>query len=127
MPEGLPSAIRTYPASRHAAWWITAGEPDEDFEEYQSAAANDTGKVHLGSTLDSATPTLGVGMAWDIKRGGGEHDVRSPAAREALWKQLARTNVTWWAPECRSFSRARGRPIPGAASWPGALRSEELL
>ena len=87
---------------------------------------NEPAKDGLDRKPESAYPAMGVGMAWDIKRGGGEHDVRAPAARDALWRQLARTHVAWWAPECRSFSRARGRPIPGATSWPGALRSEEF-
>ena len=59
-----------------------------------------------------------TGVAWDLKRGGAAHDVRDAAARHRLQDQISRTGVTWWAPECRTFSRARGKP-----HWPPALRS----
>ena len=64
-----------------------------------------------------------TGVAWDLKRGGAAHDVRDPAARVRLQAQVAKSGVTWWAPECRTFSRARGKPVPGASHWPPALRS----
>ena len=64
-----------------------------------------------------------VGEAWDLKRGGAAHDVRSAAARRRLQLQIEASDVTWWAPECRTFSRARGKPVPGATHWPPALRS----
>ena len=64
-----------------------------------------------------------VGEAWDLKRGGPAHDVRSPTARRRLQLQIEASDVTWWAPECRTFSRARGKPVPGATHWPPALRS----
>ena len=64
-----------------------------------------------------------VGEAWDLKRGGPAHDVRSPSARRRLQLQIENSDVTWWAPECRTFSRARGKPVPGATHWPPALRS----
>ena len=64
-----------------------------------------------------------AGEAWDLKRGGPAHDVRSPTARRRLQLQIEASDVTWWAPECRTFSRARGKPVPGATHWPPALRS----
>ena len=65
-----------------------------------------------------------VGTAWDLKRGGAAHDVRSAAARSSLQMQIAASSTVWWAPECKSFSRARGKPVPGATHWPPALRSK---
>ena len=65
-----------------------------------------------------------VGTAWDLKRGGAAHDVRSAAARSSLQMQIAASSTIWWAPECKSFSRARGKPVPGATHWPPALRSK---
>ena len=66
-----------------------------------------------------------VGTAWDLKRGGAAHDVRSAEGRRRLQAQIAASSTTWWAPECKTFSRARGKPVPGAAHWPPALRSRD--
>ena len=66
-----------------------------------------------------------AGVAWDLKRGGAEHDVRSADARRKLQTQIASSSTVWWAPECKTFSRARGKPVPGASHWPPALRSRE--
>ena len=73
--------------------------------------------VYRGATL--------VGVAWDLKRGGTEHDVRSTDGRRRLQAQIAASSTIWWAPECKTFSRARGKPVPGATHWPPALRSRE--
>ena len=64
-----------------------------------------------------------VAEPWDLKRGGERHDVRVPANLAVLEQALRRTLCAWWAPECKTFSRARGKPVPGAKSWPRALRS----
>ena len=66
-----------------------------------------------------------AGVAWDLKRGGAEHDVRNTDARRRLQAQIAASSTIWWAPECKTFSRARGKPVPGATHWPPALRSRE--
>ena len=50
--------------------------------------------------------------------------MRSAAARNNLQVQIAASSTVWWAPECKSFSRARGKPVPGATHWPPALRSK---
>ena len=61
-----------------------------------------------------------VAAPWDLKRGrifGGENefDVRAPRAGKRLLAILKCTAVTHWGNECRSFSRARDKPIPRAA------------
>ena len=66
-----------------------------------------------------------AGVAWDLKRGGPSHDVRNAAARRSMQEQIASSSAVWWAPECKTFSRARGKPVPGATHWPPALRSRE--
>ena len=55
-----------------------------------------------------------VGMPWGIKRGGETHNILIDGSRQTLQQQVRSSFCTWWAPECKSFSRARGRPVPGA-------------
>ena len=64
-----------------------------------------------------------AGTAWDLLRGGPHHDVLKTDVRTKLQEQCRVSDVIWWAPECCTFSRARGKPVPGATSWPPALRS----
>ena len=66
-------------------------------------------------------------MPWDTKRGGPRHDVRVPSHLVRLADQVKNSFCTRWAPDCTTFSRERGRPIPEAKAWPMACRSEEYL
>lgn len=55
---------------------------------------------------------------WDILRG---RDVF--AQRDLLLKESDSADLSHWAPNCSSFSRARERPIPGVRFPPKPLRS----
>ena len=149
LPKVLDGATRSVPAARSPGWWRTAAAPgprkgEEDAAQTETAdgdgcvtagfgdsgvtggVGSSTGTGDFGARQTAAAAGRlagGIGMPWDVLRGGGAQDVRAPASRRELRGQLARTRFSWWAPECRSFSRARGRPIPGASSWPPALRS----
>ena len=60
-----------------------------------------------------------VGEPFDILRGGARHDVRTPAARHLVQGQVQRSIVTAIAPECKTFSRARGDRFLGPGFGPG--------
>ena len=119
VPAALAGATRSLPEARPPSWWETAAEPGSGTD----AAAGDFGGD--GAAADELAAEYGaeIGVPWDRLRGGAAQDVGLPEARKALELQVRRTAVTWWAPECKTFSRARGRPVAGASSWPKALRS----
>ena len=141
LPKILGGATRSTPAARTPSWWETAAAPGPRKDEEDAAASPPAEATPRFTAVPrSATGTAdgdgdgqaaaaagrragGIGAPWDVLRGGGAQDVRAPASRAELRAQLVRTMFSWWAPECKSFSRARGRPIPGASSWPPALRS----
>lgn len=92
------------------------------------AAIREDNPEDAGDEFDGQILHGGVvlaGIAWDLKRGGPSHDVRNAAARRSMQEQIASSAAVWWAPECKTFSRARGKPVPGATHWPPALRSRE--
>ena len=116
---------------------LTAGDAD-----FNQQASNDPVKTNrtdvadaraLGGNTEETDEVfqgveifMGVAVAgepWDLLRGGEGHNVMSPAPRARLQGQIRRSEAIWWAPECCTFSRARGRPVPGARHWPQALRS----
>ena len=61
-----------------------------------------------------------VGTPIDLLRGGVRHDIRTRADRLLVQDLVQRSTFTAIAPECKTFSRARGRPVPGARCWPMA-------
>ena len=63
-----------------------------------------------------------VGQHWDNKI-SDKLDVLVAANEEKLIEQMRDTHINFFGIDCKSFSRARGRPVPGARSWPCALRS----
>ena len=67
-----------------------------------------------------------VGQHWD-KKLGDEFDVLVPANEERLKAQMLSSLSNFFGIDCKSFSRARGRPVPGAKRWPCALRSAEFV
>ena len=144
VPGCLRKARRSWPPERGPGWWTTGGEPEyachghggKDAAEQRASQvagapladggvpdsnAEETGEGFQGPVvLDGVTP---AGEAWDLLRGGRSRDVTIPGARRRRQEQIARTDVVRWAPECCTFSRARGKPVPGAKHWPPALRS----
>ena len=75
--------------------------------------ATDMGRHHAEAEL-----IFPVAAPWDLKRGRvidgeNEFDVRATRASKRLVGILDVTAVSHWGNECRSFSRARGKPIPG--------------
>ena len=67
-----------------------------------------------------------VGQHWDDKL-GDELDVLVPADEERLKAQMLRSLANVFGFDGKSFSRARGRFVPGAKRWPCALRSAEFV
>ena len=72
---------------------------------------------YLGRMRLQEEQALSVATPWDLKRGrvvAGEHDfdVLAPRASQRLAKILEAASITHWANECKSFSKARGKPIP---------------
>ena len=63
-----------------------------------------------------------VGEHWD-KLLGEQYDVLVAENEAKLLEQLLETMVSFFGIDCKSFSRARGCPVPGAKTWPKALRS----
>ena len=124
MPAILANASRSFPSARTPAWWETAAEPGaprEDEERQLQPQCPPLQSHHgHGARGDHRRVSRAVGRLWDILRGGGGQDVPAQAARAELMEQLMLTAFAWWAPECRSFSRIRGKPIPGEKAWPKA-------
>ena len=56
-------------------------------------------------------------------RGGAAHDILTPEGRAGAVDLALKAAVTLLAPECKTLSRARDRPIPGARRQPRRLRS----
>ena len=51
---------------------------------------------------------------WDLLIGGREHDVLGPQGKfEEVKKQTCESGVTWFAPDCKTMSSARDKPIRG--------------
>ena len=67
-----------------------------------------------------------VGLHWD-KKSGDECDVLVPANGERLKAQMLRSLADFLGIDCEIFSRARGRPAPGAKRWPCTLKSAEFV
>jgi len=70
-----------------------------------------------------ATAAGKLGMPWDIKRGGAEHDLLEAGPRARCELQVAASRMTHFAPNCATLSRARDKPPKGATRWPPRLRS----
>ena len=119
IPEELAGAERDVPPKRTQEWWETVevGGDQEDSEVTAEQSSEEVGQRWRGAF---------AGMPWDTKRGGLGHDVRVPSHFVRLAGQVENSFCTWWAPDCKTFSKARGRPIPGAKSWPMACRSVEF-
>jgi hypothetical protein len=65
-----------------------------------------------------------IAQPWDLKRGTQYNVLVEPG--RTLVKSIARQSaVLVEAPECKTLSRARDRPIPGADRQPPRLRSDE--
>ena len=145
-PELLVGIDRAHPCRRTAGWWEAAGDPEysetvdtvaEKVADYDGQACIDK-LLNDGHSLESnAEETDEVfgqpisvdgltfaGTSWDLERGGQAHNVMVAEVRAKIKEQVGLSDVVWWAPECSTFSRARGRPVPGATSWPPALRSQ---
>ena len=117
IPEELAGAERDVLPKRTQEWWETAevGGDQEDSTAEQSG--EEVGQRWRGAF---------AGMPWNTKRGRPGHDVRVPSHFVRLAGQVENSFCTWWAPDCKTFSKVRGRPIPGAKSWPVACRSVEF-
>ena len=126
-PPVLAGVPRCWPQVRSPSWWRSAGGPGDP----AAGADTEAGHGHALGAAGAAQPPLAAavggvpraGPAWDLKIGGALHDLRDPARRADLRAQLAASWFAFWAPECKTFSRARGRPVQGARSWPLAVRS----
>ena len=119
IPEELAGAERDVPPKRTQEWWETVevGGDQEDSEVTAGQSSEEVGQRWRGAF---------AGMPWDTKRGGSGHDVRVSSHFVRLAGQVEKSFCTGWAPNCKTFSKARGRPIPGAKSWPMACRSVEF-
>ena len=74
--------------------------------------------------VSSKVKRLRVGVPWDLKRGGARHDVLTKAGREGLERQRRESDLTLYAPDCKTLSRARDRPLKGRGRRVCRLRSE---
>jgi len=66
---------------------------------------------------------LRTGTPIDILRGGADHDIFDGEVYEKVLRQAKMSLVTLIATECKTFSRARDKEIPGAKKQPPRLRS----
>ena len=149
VPTAFGRARCMHPAVRSNAWWETAGGPAEGDhtadlsvdgelgvatdkevldlmnEDALNSNSEECSEVFLGVKV--ITGIVVAGEPWDLLRGGREHDVTQPGPHARLKGQMRRSSIVWWAPECCTFSRARGKPVPGAKHWPLALLSQQHL
>ena len=93
------------------------------------SVANDRGFMSLNSR---AAPV--VADPWDVLRGKtldgeNEFDVLGKRAGPKLKRLVSRALVQHWGPECSTFSRARGKPIPNVSKdrWPPQVRNAEFV
>ena len=119
IPEKLAGAERDVPPKKTQEWWETVevGGDQEDSEVTAEQSSEEVGQRWRGAFAD---------MTWDTKRGGPGHEVRVASHFVRLIGQVENSFCTWWAPDCKTFSKARGKPIPGAKSWPMDCRSVEF-
>jgi hypothetical protein len=67
----------------------------------------------LKATASAARTNLRTVQPWDLLIGGREHDVLAPGKFEEVKKQTCEAAVTWLAPDCKTMSSARDKPIRG--------------
>ena len=102
IPEDLAGAERDLPPKRTKEWWETVevGGDQEDSEGTAEQSSEEVGQRWRGAF---------AGMPWNTKRRGPGHDVRVPSHFVRLAVQVENSFCTWWAPDCKTFSKARGR------------------
>ncbi|CAE8637383.1 unnamed protein product, partial [Polarella glacialis] len=64
-----------------------------------------------------ALKLLQTGKPWDLKIGGAAHDVLTKEGEEGVSLQTLSSAVSFFAPDCKTLSRARDRPIRGLPRW----------
>ena len=78
------------------------------------AAASSAGlSARAAKKVEKEVRNIRVGQHWDNKL-GPQFDVLVEANAIKLRAQMRFSEVCFFGIDCKSFSRARGRPIPGA-------------
>ena len=78
------------------------------------AAASSAGlSARAAKKVEKEVRSIRVGQHWDNKL-GPQFDVLVAANVIKLRAQMRFSEVCFFGIDCKSFSRARGRPIPGA-------------
>ena len=97
--------------------------PASEVHKVKTAGLGLRAQRRMADQIEKQFGEMLAGPPWDYLING--KDLLLAEMQKEAERQIAVSLVTHFGIDCKSFSRARDRPVPNAKSFPGRLRSDK--